>query len=129
MQTTEPCFAQPYSATLKAEPTASLGRYPQHRHDYVDVFFKSLTAWRSETAHLSFAEDKIASPHFQKIVSLGEHVVPLIVNELRHEPSFLFLALEEITGEDHVAPNSYGKPKEMVNDWLQWYQNVGVNAS
>jgi hypothetical protein len=72
------------------------------RHDFVDVFYQSLSAWRSETAHSSFAEDKTASPHFKKIVSLGEHVVPLIVNELSHEPSFLFLALEEITGHDPI---------------------------
>lgn len=57
---------------------------------------------------------------YQQIVAMGDRVVPLIAAELRQKPSFIFLALEEITKNDPVPKATRGNLRETVNAWLSW---------
>jgi hypothetical protein len=57
---------------------------------------------------------------YQRIVTMGDRVVPLIAAELRQEPGFIFLALEEITKSDPVPEAARGNLRETVNAWLSW---------
>jgi hypothetical protein len=128
------CVAQPkstYGVRFSAVPThgSSVARYSPASHDYIDAFYQALSSWKRETSASSFIEDKVGSEHFRKIVNLGRVVIPFIVDELRTEPSFLFLALEEITGENPVPVAAQGKPGEMVEYWLMWAEHAPVNAA
>ena len=57
---------------------------------------------------------------YRAIVQEGDRVVPLIAAELRREPSFLFLALEDITGHDPVPQEAEGDLQATIDAWLSW---------
>jgi hypothetical protein len=63
----------------------------------------------------------IESYYFQKIVALGKEVIPYIIEVLKKAPSFLIIALLQITGENPVKPDHCGKIKEMTRDWVEWW--------
>lgn len=57
---------------------------------------------------------------YKTIVAMGDRVVPLIAAELRRKPSFLFLALEEITEKTPVPDEALGNLGKTVAAWLSW---------
>jgi hypothetical protein len=83
--------------------------------------FESLaTAWREDTGHLSVDTDMTSHPAYLRIIGMGVPVLPLILEDLERTGDFWFTALEAITGEDPVPPESRGKIKVAVNAWLDW---------
>ena len=76
--------------------------------------------WRRDTATSSSMRTKAAHPAYRRIVAMGEAAIPLILAQLRRQPSHLFWALHEITGANPVKPGSAGKVREMVEGWLTW---------
>ena len=66
---------------------------------------------------------------FQELVALGDPVVPLILSELKREPSVTwFVVLTTITGEDPVPPAMPGRVQEMAQAWLERGQRQGYAA-
>lgn len=121
--------AQRYATILVPVPTdAAGGYYPPAQRDFLDSFYEAYAAWRSETEHLSSITEKVGSPHFRAIVDLGDRAIPLIVHELRKRPNFIFLALQQITGEDPVPKGARGNVRAMVEAWLLWAERADVNA-
>ncbi len=83
--------------------------------------FHSLTStWRRETALQSSVTAIAMHPAYQQIIGLGERALPLIFQELRHEPDHWFWALQAITGENPVPDDHAGDLEAMANDWLSW---------
>lgn len=132
MNTIECCPTEPvrrYGTSLGPVPTATTqGYYVPRQRDFVDAFYDAYSALRAETEHSSLMQDTLASPHFQRIVDLGEKAIPLIIHELYKEPSMIFLALHEITGENPIPQSARGKPREIVEAWLLWAERASVNA-
>ncbi len=88
--------------------------------------FKELAdQWQEETIFLSNSDRKNAHPALLEIISMGQPVVPLILERMRAERGHWFEALEQITGEDPVSPADYGKIAAMQNSWLQWGERNG----
>lgn len=85
-------------------------------------FEAAVTRWQSDIRFDSFPTDMKEHDSFAEIVGQGFDVVPLIAARLRREPSFLFLALEEIFGEDPVPEDAYGNVKSVSAVWLEWLQ-------
>ena len=83
-------------------------------------FKESYAKWLEDSLFDSLPDQMRAHPSFQAIVAQGDRVVPLIASELRREPSFLFLALEEITGEEPVPVEAEGDLNATVAAWLTW---------
>ena len=81
--------------------------------------------WQEETIFLSNSERKNAHPAHQEIISLGQPVVPLILERMRSEGGHWFEALQQITGADPVSPADYGNIAAMQNSWLQWGEDHG----
>lgn len=81
-----------------------------------------LARWLNDTAFDSLPDEMKEYDSFNEIVSMGSRVVPLIAANLRRSPSFLFLALEEIFGEDPVPEEAFGNLQATVSSWLQWLQ-------
>jgi hypothetical protein len=77
--------------------------------------------WNKEIKYHSSIDIMIESYYFKKIVSLGKEVVPYIVEVLKKTPSFLIIALLQITGENPVKSDHCGKIKEMNRDWIEWW--------
>jgi len=56
---------------------------------------------------------------------MGEIAIPLILDQLRKQPTHLFWALYEITGINPVDPASAGNIRAMIDAWLEWGNTQG----
>lgn len=83
--------------------------------------FEALAAdWKERSKYLSNVRQMAMLEPYQRIIGLGRPAVPLILEDLRREPNFWFWALEAITGEDPVPPDTNGVVDRMVDAWLEW---------
>jgi hypothetical protein len=84
--------------------------------------FKRLAdQWIRETGHESFTARAARHDAYQQIIGMGHEVIPFILKDLRTQPSNRwFLALNAITREMPIPPESYGKVSEMTQAWLRW---------
>jgi len=77
--------------------------------------------WCEETIVDSF----IGNPYhksYDRIVQLGYRVVPYIIAKLKEEPSFMFVVLKRITGENPVKEGNRGNARKMAEDWIEWWE-------
>jgi len=134
------------SATISAQPAIPTGRkdvimnqQPEARRlrdesvaEAVDIepaagerFEVLADWWEEETFFHSNSSLKNAHPALQEIISMGEPIVPLILERMRSQGGHWFEALQQITGADPVSPADYGKIAAMQNSWLQWGEDRG----
>jgi hypothetical protein len=93
------------------------------------VFADLAGQWRAETSHLSDDEEAAAHPIYRALIALGPRVLPFMLHELQGDnPEHWFTALEEITGENPVAPHERGRIDQMAAAWLKWGQQRGYLA-
>jgi len=81
--------------------------------------------WKSERGPESSTTRLIMQPAYQTIIGMGPNVIPLLLRELEHEVDAWFWALQAITEEDPVPPESRGNWKEMAKAWLAWGEQRG----
>ena len=81
--------------------------------------------WQEETVFLSNSARKNAHPALQEIISMGQPVVPLILERMRSQGDHWFEALQQITGARPVPSESRGRIKEMTQAWLDWGERNG----
>ncbi len=62
--------------------------------------------WKEQSRYLSNAAQMAMLKPYQRIIGLGLPVVPLILKELQREPDQWFWALESITEQDPVPPET-----------------------
>lgn len=63
----------------------------------------------------------MALPSFQAILALGAEAIPLILGELTLEPSWLLLALYQLTGETPaIDADDRGRVGRLTEAWLRW---------
>ena len=89
------------------------------------TFSRLVDQWHQErspvTSHL---DEIIACPSYLRIIALGRHTLPLIVEQLKREgddPDHWCAALEAITGENPVPEESYGDTVGIAKAWISWY--------
>lgn len=88
-------------------------------------FSQLASQWQAETALLSALSQKVLHPSYQRIIGMGEPVVPLLLQELNREPNHWFWALKAITGANPIKPEHRGRIKHMAKDWLDWGRDHG----
>ena len=98
---------------------------PLSRYNFQSEFYNLLVNWRNEVRHSSFVAEIAMNPNYQKIIGMGEKVVPLLLQELERRPEHLFWALKAITGADPVQPHQRGKVRDMAQAWLLWASEKG----
>ena len=81
--------------------------------------------WRAETRMLSLVTQKSMHPAYQKIISMGRPVVPLILRDLEQKPDHWFWALRAITGDNPVESQQRSQMKLMAQAWIQWGKENG----
>ncbi|WP_445248967.1 hypothetical protein [Microcoleus sp. OTE_8_concoct_300] len=64
-------------------------------------------------------------PAYQEIISMGTHIVPLLLSELKRNPLYWLSALSAITGENPIKPEQRGRVKQMASAWIDWGRNQG----
>jgi hypothetical protein len=107
--TAGPCQDVPWVETLGLEAT----------------FLDLAAQWERETGMLSLVQKMVMHPVYQRIIGMGQPVVPLILRELEREPEHWFWALEAITGANPVLPEQRGRLDEMAAAWLAWGRENG----
>jgi hypothetical protein len=89
------------------------------RSSHVQILFKGyMVEWKETTKHLSIGTHD--NEHYRKIVALGDEVIPHILYEVARRPSWIVVALAEITKENPVLEEHQGRLQAVVNDWLTW---------
>jgi hypothetical protein len=101
--------------------------YRSVAEDYVAEFNRLVREWRRATLALSFVDQKINHPAFRRIVSMSELAIPLIISELRRHPDFLYLALEQIVGQQQVPADGAHNPRAIIDAWLRWAERQHVD--
>lgn len=99
---------------ITAEPQA------ESAEDLAARFAALTVRWKEECRHTSKIKTMKECLAYREIVAMGETVVPLILARLETAPSFLFLALGEITKINPVPKESAGKIDEMIAAWIAW---------
>jgi hypothetical protein len=107
------------SDVTQAEPAPF---YQQAQIDR-ELFKASYAQWIEDSMLDSLPDAMRNYESYQTIVSMGQRVVPLIAAELRRDPSFIFLALEDITGADPVDETSMGNLRATTDAWLKWLRS------
>ena len=95
-----------------------------------DKFEELKIRWHDETCFLSNPNKIVGHEAYQEIITMGVKVVPLIMEELKKDCSWLFVALEKITGENPltdgvVEQNGVVVKWNMVKiqeQWLDWWE-------
>ena len=88
--------------------------------------FEALASeWKEQVGGSSFVAEKINHPAYQKIIEMGQVVVPFILRELEQKPTHWFEALKAITGANPVQPEQRGRTKQMAQAWLKWGREQG----
>lgn len=90
----------------------------QTQHSLEETFLELAETWRHDTEMLSSPTKKLKHPAYQKIISIGKPVLPLILRELERQPDRWFMALSAIAKQDPVSPED--NFKQAVEAWLQW---------
>jgi len=84
------------------------------------AFHTLVEDWRKEALGLSRIDKKVMHPAYQEIISMGPQVIPLILGELRDQPTYWFEALRSISHEDPAhSAQSFDEAKDA---WLSWGQ-------
>lgn len=95
----------------------------------VERKFKELAdQWRKETEHSSLILEISMHPAYQRIIGLGEEVIPLLLKELsqrKNEPEHWFWALSALTGQNPISEQHRGNLVEMGKSWLEWGEREG----
>ncbi|SKB13023.1 hypothetical protein PL11201_460032 [Planktothrix sp. PCC 11201] len=81
--------------------------------------------WRAETRMLSLVTQKSMHSAYQRIIGMGQPVVPLILRDLEQKPDHWFWALRAITGDNPVKSEQCGRMKLMAQAWIQWGKEHG----
>lgn len=94
-----------------------------------DQFEQLFQNWKSETALLSSATAIVNHYAYQKMIQMGEKILPFMFIKLQNDPQHLFYALYQITGENPIPLAHTGNFKLMIADWLNWAVEKGyINA-
>src|SRR5205807_141261 len=92
---------------MSAAPTEHVSSVPPT--ESVEARFRQLESkWMAEVGHLSSYTAIVRHPAFQEIISLGEAVVPFMLQDLQERPRLWVWALPEITGADPITPGDGG---------------------
>jgi hypothetical protein len=83
--------------------------------------------WKEQVGGSSFVAEKTSHPAYQKIIEMGQVVVPFLLRELEQKPTHWFEALKAITGANPVQPEQRGRTKQMAQAWLKWGREQGYN--
>ncbi|MBD2355867.1 hypothetical protein H6G41_14780 [Tolypothrix sp. FACHB-123] len=100
--------------------------YPVIETAELEITFLELAEqWRQETGMLSAIAKISMHPAYQRIIGMGQPVVPLILRELERQPDHWFWALNAITGANPVKPEQRGRIKQMAQAWIDWGKTNG----
>ena len=123
-------FCQGSSGVRPEVDAVSVASPPQSQTpaEVRDRFRRLAAEWKQQSRYLSNTAQMAMLRPYQRIIGIGLPVVPLILQELRHEPDQWFWALEAITDENPVPPEAAGNVRLMAQAWVEWGVRNGLIA-
>ncbi len=94
-----------------------------------DRFQRLTKEWKEQSRYLSNSAQIAMLDSYQRIIGMGWQALPLILEEMKKEPGQWFWALEAITEENPVPPESAGRILEMTQAWIDWAKKRGIIAT
>lgn len=91
------------------------------------LFLALVIAWKHGRGPTSSIRELAMHPAYQRIIGMGERVVPFILRELEREPDHWFWALTAITGQDPIPKEARGRVERMAKIWLNWGRENGYS--
>ncbi|MFH1114533.1 MAG: hypothetical protein V1792_11480 [Pseudomonadota bacterium] len=91
-----------------------------------EEFERLAEQWRNEVMFLSDTEERITHPAYERIISMGRAIVPLLLRRVQEAHEHWFYALERITGEDPVDPEDVGNVENISRAWVEWGRSRGL---
>ena len=91
----------------------------------VSEFYFYKEKWKKETAALSSPASIRMNRNYQKIIGLGNSIIPLILAELERQPDDWFYALEMLTKDEENPTTEEMGFTESVKAWVNWGKNKG----
>lgn len=110
-----------YAGEISHEEKSDISLSPQKASD----FFFYLKKWKEETAAHSSPATIRMNRYYQKIIGLGDTIIPLILRELEREPNDWFYALEMLTKDEENPMTDDMGFKESISAWINWGKNKG----
>ena len=107
--------------------TFRLGGY-REEDDLREDFVALADEWHAETGHLSSPVQIATHPAYQRIIGLGERVIPLILQDLRTRGGQWYWALRALTGASPVPVSAAGNIRVATQAWLDWGRQQGYIA-
>ena len=111
------------------------GQLADHRRAVADwrtepaalrVFRRLADAWTDDTKFLSSSSQIDAHPSYRQVIRMGPVVVPFILADLKLTSRHWFTALQQLTGENPVPRESWGRIRDMADHWLAWGRARGL---
>ena len=101
---------------VKRKPTTELER----------EFRELARKWRHDTGHFSIVSQMTRHPAYQRIIEMGEPVIPIILKDLQAQPDHWFPALAAISGESPYIPDEdRGRIRAISGIWIEWGRTKG----
>lgn len=91
-------------------------------------FLNLASLWKQDNLFESSPWRMSVHPAYQRIIGMGQPVVPIILQHLSREADFWFEALTAITDEQPVPPEHAGDIEAMRQDWLRWGREQGYDC-
>ena len=89
-------------------------------------FCRIADSWQKATRHLSSPSDKYEHRDYQKIIEMGEEIIPvLLLNTRSFRSTDWICALETITKENPVPVEHAGNTEMLRHYWLKWGEEKG----
>jgi len=93
------------------------------------VKFQNLVEeWKNKRGVSSSLTEAAMQPSYQRIIGMGEQVVPMLLKQLSlegNDPDQWFWALQMITDSDPVRPEDKGNFRKMSKAWIEWGEQQG----
>lgn len=109
----------------RATSSRSRRRYRPTPFDFINSFYAVLNRWQSETAFLSDPEKITAHPSFKALVENAPLVAPLIIDELKSQPSLLVWVLDDAFEDKPYPESEMGNIRAMSEAWIAWAERNG----
>jgi hypothetical protein len=101
------------------------GEISSRKTDPQLAFEELASECKEQVCGSSFVAEKTNHPAYQKIIEMGQVVVPFLLRELEQKPTHWFEALKAITGANPIQPEQRGRTKQMAQAWLKWGREQG----
>jgi len=89
------------------------------------MFIELANRWHDETDHLSSPSNITNNDTYLKIISMGEAVIPFILQDLQERGGNWYPALRILSGADPVPTEARGEVPKMKEAWLSWGRDKG----